>query len=201
MRNDRIKKNKIIFSIFLALTVTWLVVIFVFSAKNGSESTNTSRFVGMLFGKIFVPGFRRWPFEKQYDFAGIIDIPLRKTAHALEYGFLGILSLFTFYFGNMAFSKTSKKNKVIDANSNEIKQKSGKLFPLRIPAFAFIFTVLYAASDEIHQLFVPGREGKVTDVLIDSAGALFFICITSLILSKKLKKISKTSSLSSEEEN
>jgi VanZ family protein len=31
---------------------------------------------------------------------------------------------------------------------------------------------LYAASDEFHQLFVPGRSGEVKDVLIDSAGAV-----------------------------
>ena len=30
--------------------------------------------------------------------------------------------------------------------------------------------ILYAASDEIHQLFVPGRSGQLRDVLLDSAG-------------------------------
>lgn len=29
---------------------------------------------------------------------------------------------------------------------------------------------IYACSDEIHQLFVPGRAGRITDVLIDTAG-------------------------------
>ena len=37
--------------------------------------------------------------------------------------------------------------------------------------FAILICVLYAISDEIHQLFVPGRGGQVKDVLIDSAGA------------------------------
>ncbi|HWQ88798.1 MAG TPA: VanZ family protein, partial [Desulfitobacteriaceae bacterium] len=32
------------------------------------------------------------------------------------------------------------------------------------------FCILYAISDEIHQLFVPGRGAQVLDVLIDSAG-------------------------------
>lgn len=36
---------------------------------------------------------------------------------------------------------------------------------------AFAVCVLYAISDEIHQLWVPGRSGQVSDVLIDSAGA------------------------------
>lgn len=31
--------------------------------------------------------------------------------------------------------------------------------------------VFYAVTDEVHQLFVPGRGGQVLDVLIDSAGA------------------------------
>lgn len=37
---------------------------------------------------------------------------------------------------------------------------------------ALIICVLYAISDEIHQLYVPGRGGQVKDVIIDSAGAL-----------------------------
>lgn len=37
--------------------------------------------------------------------------------------------------------------------------------------WAFALSVLYAASDEFHQLFIPGRSGEVRDVLIDSAGA------------------------------
>jgi VanZ family protein len=36
---------------------------------------------------------------------------------------------------------------------------------------ALLICVLCAVSDEIHQLFVPGRGGQVKDVLIDSAGA------------------------------
>lgn len=40
---------------------------------------------------------------------------------------------------------------------------------------AVLICVLYASSDEIHQLFVPGRGGMVTDVLIDSAGAVIGI--------------------------
>ena len=40
---------------------------------------------------------------------------------------------------------------------------------------AFILTVLYGASDEIHQLFVPGRHGRLADVLIDTGGALLML--------------------------
>jgi VanZ family protein len=37
---------------------------------------------------------------------------------------------------------------------------------------------LYAASDEIHQAFVPSREGSVWDVLLDTTGAAFgLLCL------------------------
>jgi VanZ family protein len=36
---------------------------------------------------------------------------------------------------------------------------------------AFVVTVAYACTDEIHQAFVQGRHGSPVDVAIDSAGA------------------------------
>ena len=41
----------------------------------------------------------------------------------------------------------------------------------RIWTLPWVLTVLYAASDEWHQSFVPGRHPQVTDVLIDASGA------------------------------
>jgi VanZ family protein len=41
----------------------------------------------------------------------------------------------------------------------------------RVWAVAWALAVLYAASDEWHQSFVPGRHPQPTDVLIDAAGA------------------------------
>jgi VanZ family protein len=35
---------------------------------------------------------------------------------------------------------------------------------------ALMFTVFYAATDEIHQYFIPGRACALKDVLIDSSG-------------------------------
>ena len=36
---------------------------------------------------------------------------------------------------------------------------------------AFIVTILYAITDEMHQQFVPSREGRPRDVIIDGIGA------------------------------
>lgn len=37
-------------------------------------------------------------------------------------------------------------------------------------ALALVF--LYAASDELHQVFVPGRTGQISDVVVDVSGAV-----------------------------
>lgn len=42
---------------------------------------------------------------------------------------------------------------------------------------AFGLAVLYGISDEIHQLFVPGRHGRFADVLFDASGALAMILL------------------------
>lgn len=38
-----------------------------------------------------------------------------------------------------------------------------------------VVCVLYAVTDEVHQLFIPGRSGQVTDVLIDTIGSVLGI--------------------------
>ena len=42
----------------------------------------------------------------------------------------------------------------------------------RIGLLATAFTVLYGISDEIHQLFVPGRTFDIMDMVFDALGAL-----------------------------
>ncbi len=37
--------------------------------------------------------------------------------------------------------------------------------------FALLMAVLFAATDEAHQSMVPSREGRISDVFIDAAGA------------------------------
>jgi hypothetical protein len=57
-----------------------------------------------------------------------------------------------------------------------------KLKPLSLKLFLpFLFVFLYAASDEWHQSFVPGRTALFSDVLIDCAGAAIATFITFLI--------------------
>jgi VanZ family protein len=70
---------------------------------------------------------------------------LRKNAHFFAYLVLGILVL------------------------NALRRSGAHGY--RSLMIALGICVLYAISDEVHQLFVPGRGGQVRDVIIDSAGA------------------------------
>ena len=95
--------------------------------------------------------------------ASVLAFIVRKTAHFTEYAILGIL----FYF----FYRQT------------LPQKNG----LRLFVLAILSSFLYACTDEIHQLFVPGRSGQLTDVLVDTLGASFGC--TSLAFSNYLKKV------------
>ncbi len=80
---------------------------------------------------------------------------IRKNAHFFAYLVLGIL--------------------VINA-----LRKSG-VHGYRSIVIALVICVLYAVTDEVHQLFIPGRSGELRDVLIDSAGASVGIGVYLLI--------------------
>lgn len=55
-----------------------------------------------------------------------------------------------------------------------------------------LLTMLYALTDEIHQLFVPGRTFQIFDLLIDLLGS-----ITGILIYKKLLKARSAKSKSS----
>lgn len=115
--------------IFLVLAIIWMIMIFGFSSRDGDLSGEDSGRVGRLVGEWFVPGFDEWSEVKQNAFIDKVDFPIRKTAHATEYAVLGTLILGATY---------------------EIWRK--KRYTIGIP---WICGTIYAATDEIHQLFVP----------------------------------------------
>lgn len=43
--------------------------------------------------------------------------------------------------------------------------------------------VAFAAFDEVHQTFVPGRDGSVSDVLVDSIGIVFTTAVACWLIS------------------
>lgn len=57
--------------------------------------------------------------------------------------------------------------------------------------YAWGIATLYACTDEFHQLFVPGRGGQISDVLIDSSGAA--LAMLFVFSYYKIRKKSSTS--------
>lgn len=156
--------------IFFILTLLTMGVIFGYSSRDSNESEEDSVGVGMFIGHIFVPEFDELSDKEQYEYAKKIDHPVRKTAHFTEYMILGLFVLGTLY---------PKK---------ESKYKRNILISGFI---SFVITAIYAGTDEFHQTFVPGRAGRLTDVLIDSSGALLGITVVTIICLTKLKKKKK----------
>lgn len=137
-------------------TIALLCLIFGFSAQDSESSGSLSFRVSLCIVELIDPVLPTSASENiLYQRAELIHLFVRKVAHMTEYFLLALsiqLPLFT------CFSK--KLN-------------------WKIRLFAgFFLTVGFAALDEYHQTFVPGRSGNLTDVGIDSIGAV----IASLLL-------------------
>lgn len=88
-----------------------------------------------------------------------VDFFIRKCAHFTEFFILGVLMYWTLE----------------------------KWFVIHRARLGLILCMLVAAMDETIQLFVEGRSGQVTDMLLDSSGSLVGICMV-LVLNKCLAR-------------
>ena len=67
-------------------------------------------------------------------------------------------------------------------NAKERKKQGNKVQEhKKLYLAAWIGSAFYAMTDEFHQLFVPGRSGRVADVLLDSTGAAVGVCLFLII--------------------
>ena len=94
-----------------------------------------------------------------------LDHIVRKTAHFIEYAILAAAWVMHF-----------------------ITWKNDFRFVLGL---SVLITSVYAATDEFHQTFVVGRSGQISDVLLDSCGAVvgaLFLLSLNLIRKKLWNK-------------
>lgn len=145
--------------VFLLLAVLWMAVIFCFSSRDDISSTEDSNKAGRIVAELLVPGFREMPAGEQQAIVEAMDPPVRKTAHFFEYAVLGGL-----FAGVFLQSRSGRKERSLQ----------------RIKAWTA--GTAYAVTDEIHQLFVPGRACMWTDVVLDSAGVLTGVLLGGCLL-------------------
>lgn len=162
---DNIKKKgnaRILSNIAGILALVWMCVIFAFSAQTKEESGAVSG--GFSYRVVNTTGkllHLNIDDEKVREIANSIEHFVRKGAHMTEYAILAIL-LYAWLRG-------------------------WQVSRIKTACVAAGFAVLYACSDEFHQLFVAGRAGRISDVLIDSAGAILGLALF-LFISQLLRK-------------
>jgi len=134
----------------------WMSLIFLGSADRASVNRSS---------RILEPFFR-WLFPEMSD-AGIGTCILfaRKCAHLTEYAFFAIL---------------------IWRALRQHTRHDRRPWSWREPKWALLTVFAYACLDELHQCFVPGRQGAVQDVLLDTLGGAF-----ALVMLWRVGKLSK----------
>lgn len=146
------------------LLIALYTMIFSFSAQDAEQSGSLSRTVSEKCVEIVnsLSGMK-WSQAMVEEKTEIYELPIRKLAHFTEYACMGVLVY-------MLWSQWMKRGK--------------GLYLLTI-----IWVALSAAADEIHQLFVPGRDGNLVDVSLDTfggaAGLLFCILVGKIFMRRR----------------
>ena len=161
MKMKNATKNYIVRPVFLIFAVIWMIIVFKFSSQPADTSQNTSLNLTKRIVNVF---FNNKSSIEKEQITEKLDPYIRKLAHFTLYAIGGIL------IANYI-------------NTYNIKDKNKIIYSICIGA-------TYACTDEFHQLFVEGRSGQLTDVLIDSLGVATGVCIFLCVITifKKLKR-------------
>ena len=138
-------------------------IIFSFSQDTGEVSTKKSSHVIETGINIVMKLTANHYTEEQIENFIVKSVYLvRKLAHLIEYFVLGLLFI----------------NVIKDYTSISLKKS----------LFILGACFLYALTDEGHQMLIPGRDGKIVDVLIDTLGSFLGIISYYLIYHKRKRK-------------
>ena len=143
-------KRKLLFRfVFLVLSIAILIFIFNMSSANADKSTKVSgKFIEKM-AEIFIDDYKNLDVNHKILFVKSMQHFVRKLAHFSIFFALGFcVNGFVCTF-NLSF--------------------------FRRILFSSVFCLFYAIIDEIHQTFVPGRSGQVSDVLLDFTGSVLGI--------------------------
>jgi len=137
----------------------WMVIIF--SASGDKDSFGrSSRIIGPLV---------HWLFPQMpEDAVNTIVTAVRKAAHLAEYAILGLLLW-------RAMRKPVKRDP--------------RPWSRGVAMRAVALVALYAATDELHQHFVPSRYGSFLDVLLDTTGAILGLLLLWMLLKWRARRI------------
>ena len=136
---------------YWTLLLLVMIAIFCFSSQTADESTEVSN----NFTKAIVNflTLHKLSDDVLENIAISVDNIVRKAAHFTLYAIMGVICFNALFY---TYGKSNKKFWII----------------------AILICFIYAISDEVHQMFVPGRACMIKDIVIDTLGAIpgSFIC-------------------------
>lgn len=135
----------------IILIVFWMIFVFMFSHQGSDKSSGTSgKTIGFIIDKLSIT--KNMSEIERQELIETLQPPVRKIAHFTIYTIGGILAF---------------------AYTNQYKISTKRKF-----VYSILFCFIYAITDEIHQIFIPGRSGEIRDVLIDTTGGILGTLIT-----------------------
>ena len=144
------------------LVILWMGLIFSFSGQTAEVSGKiSSSTTAKIIAQIY-PGFDSLSPDEQAEIIDTTEHFVRKIAHLTEYFILSALLVFALLFNDF--------------------------LPINRAILAVLISLVYAATDEIHQLFVSGRACRLSDILIDTSGAAIFAALYLLVVKLFNKK-------------
>lgn len=141
----------------IILVLLWMVMIFLLSNEEAVKSSKKSD--GLIIKSVELFTGKSLSDQEKEKVLKYLVFPVRKCAHLSLYLILGILVI-----------SLLREYMVINT---------------KLVLLSLLICFLYACSDEIHQLFIPGRSGEARDVLIDTLGACLGVSFYYLVFRKK----------------
>ena len=139
--------------------ILWILVILwmglIFYLSSRNAEESTSQSQGIINKTTIIDNYEE---DKKEEALVSIDRIFRKVSHVCEFFVLSILVCLLLLEYKVPINKAL--------------------------LFAFLICFVYSISDEIHQLYVPGRSGEVRDVFIDSIGIVLGLIPLKLIKRK-----------------
>lgn len=157
-------KKTVLSLVFVLLILLNMGVVFYNSHKTSEQSTTVSRQISRAILKTDRTNTESVKVMHKFNTV------LREVSHAIEFFPMGMLCVWL-----CLLHVVGKKKHLI----------SGTV--------SFLIVALYGISDEIHQIFVPGRSFQISDILTDCAGGIAGIAVgfALVIVLKKNKSVNR----------
>lgn len=147
--------------ILTILIILWMATIFILSNQKAQDSKQLSNsFIAKTIIKIYEMKNGEISEKKKIEIKENYSFIVRKAAHFTIYLILGLLV-----------------SVVLTERCFTLKE---------IVLYSILICMAYAASDEIHQIFVSGRSCELRDVLVDTCGSTIGILLNTIINKRRI---------------